>query len=378
MKQKQFFTAGTKIGILGGGQLARMLCLAGKPLGLEIHILSEHKSDPAAQVTQFWHKGSPKKPKDLARFLKSVQLATFESEFLDAPLLADVARKEKCAIFPSPLIMEQIQDRWSQKSLLQKYKIPTSGFLKVDDLSELDEAYQKLGPLVLKTRRNGYDGYGTFVVKSLRDLKRTQKKLKRDPNGWIAEKWISFDKEVATIAIRGHDQKVVFLPLVETFQKDSRCYWVKGPLSNNLFSKVQTKVKKFLHEIDYVGAMGIEFFLKDDQLIVNELAPRVHNSGHYSQDALNESQFLGHLKAILGFPTIQPEALAHGFAMLNLLGQSHRTPKWSFEQKKGTTLHWYGKEKNRKGRKMGHLNTLADSPDKALKKILSCERFFHL
>lgn len=367
----QRLKAGLKVGILGGGQLSRMLCLAGAPLGLEMHVLSANADDPAAQVTGFWHKGNIKNKKSLVSFLNKVDVATFESEFLDADILTEAMKKTSCRIFPSVKAMSQLQDRLTQKKLLDKYSLPTSPYVQVDDLSSLPEVFKNLGPFVLKTRRDGYDGYGTTIVKTAKQAIAARKTVPKNPNAWIAEKFIPFDREVAVMAFRSRNSSkdCLTFPFVESLQKDSRCFWVKGPLPEKHASMIK-KIKSFLNGINYVGAMGIEFFEKDGQLLINELAPRVHNSGHYSQDAFTHCQFTQHLKCIIGIALGSPTKTSKAFAMINLLGDSEKPASWPSQLLDQGKLHWYGKTQSRVGRKMGHINTLADSPDKALKEVL--------
>ena len=364
------------LGILGGGQLARMLALRAHEMGIPVAVLSESESDPAAQVTNLWTKGKLSDRATLKAFLKKCRLATFESEFLDAELLEKLEQETGTQIFPKPSDMRLIQDRLSQKTMLIENKLPTAAFIAVKTAAEARAAFATLGKkVVFKKRRFGYDGYGTFVIKSDAELEKFAKGLSQIPGheyGFIAEKFIPFKREIAIMVARSANKTTVALPFVETFQEDSRCLWVKGPLQaskaqSKTLKAIVKKLEDFLSEIEYVGIMGVELFDTGKDFVINELAPRVHNSGHYSQDALFEDQFVLHLKSILGCVITKPKLNAPGFAMYNLIGHSKEAPAWHLTS--DVKLHWYGKNENRPGRKMGHLNATAKTPNEALKLL---------
>ncbi len=366
------------LGILGGGQLARMLALRGQEMGLRIHVLSEHATDPAAQVTPLWQKGSPSVERDLAAFFKKLDLVTFESEFMDAQLLAKVARKTGVRMAPQPALMGRLQDRLTQKRLFEKYALPTAPYIALNRAADLDRAVEKLGlPLVAKQRRFGYDGYGTFILKTERDRKSFLPHLKKNPNGFIAEAWIPFRRELAVMAARRSSGECTFLPWVESFQEHARCLWVRGPIKVRAGASMERKIQNFLKGLNYTGVMGIEFFESSKGLIVNEIAPRVHNSGHYSLDALLEDQFTLHWKSILNIPFSKVQVRAPAFAMYNLLGENQKT--MSVENfPRDVSLHWYGKSESRAGRKMGHINALGKTPADALKKLSQARKGFRV
>ena len=396
------------LGILGGGQLARMLALKAENLNLKTFILSASKEDPAAQLKSVtWIKGDPYKVNALSKFLKLVDVLTFESEFIPAQKIKK-ALNPKTHVAPSLKNLNLLQDRYTQKQLLIKYKLETSPFLKVSltkykletspflkvsltknkpshlqTEKKLHTLLEKLGPFVLKTRTGGYDGYGTFVIKNKKNILN----FKPDHSFFIAEKFINFKRELALLAVRNKKGTVVFSPLVESQQKDSRCLWVKGPTSHKKLQSLKRKIKILLKDLNYEGVLAFELFDTGSDLLINELAPRVHNSGHYSLDGLTEDQFTLHLKGILNLPLKTPTALKKGFAMLNLLGGGiKKTPTLKIKKEtikltegiechyKYFSLWWYGKTKNNKGRKMGHINSLASSPTKALSLLLKARK----
>lgn len=359
------YTPKLKIGYLGGGQLARMLAESAHRMGLEAHILCPSADEPAAQVSHHWHQGSLEDEKTLYRFLSSVDVATFESEFLNATKLTAAAQSAEAQIFPSAQLMGSLQDRQSQKSLYDQYKLPTSPWASVNTVDEVQDFIEEQAlPVVFKKRFFGYDGYGTFVVKTKKQLHQF---LQNDfqPDLFIVEKFIPFKKECAIILARSADQSQTHLPLVESFQKDSRCDWVKGPIKMTAAKPLIKKLQSFLKKIDYVGVMGVEFFMTSKGLIINEIAPRVHNTGHYSQNTSSLSQFDLHNMCLLGLKLPKEIEIKGGFAMANLIGGGQEV-----QLKPVQGLHWYGKADNRKGRKMGHINATGATPNAALKEAL--------
>ena len=363
---------GLRVGILGGGQLARMLVLAGHRLGLEMHVLSDNRHDPAGLVTAHHHASSVKDTHALEAFLKNVDVVTFESEFVDGKMLSEVSRKTGTPLKPDPLLMDSLQDRLDQKNLLVQHQIPTAEFLPVGDLNEFTAAQNHFkNNFVLKKRRFGYDGYGTFYSSARKPLVFTV-----DPHGYIAETKISFRRELATQLFRNAQGQVEIFPLVETFQENSRCLWVKGPVKHPKFKSFAAKLKKFVQKLGLEGTIAFELFDTGKDLLVNEIAPRVHNSGHYSMNGLRHCQFEMHLRSCLGLRLPSAALAAPGFAMWNLLGEG--TERIRLSAPPDAHLHWYGKAKNPAGRKMGHLNATSVSPNEALNIVRKRRKDFCL
>jgi 5-(carboxyamino)imidazole ribonucleotide synthase len=366
-----------KLGILGGGQLARMLALKCHELSIIPYIFSESKDDPAALVTSFHFQGEKSNPEQLTEFLKKCDFVTFESEFLDGKLLNTLSIKTNTPIYPNPLTMEDLQDRATQKKLLIKNKIPTTLSIEINTIEELRDSFTILGhDLVLKKRRFGYDGNGTYFVSKKDSDDKLNTILENNPHGFIVETKIKFKREMAILIARDHTKNIICFPLVESKQTQARCDWVKGPESHLQKKKLVEKLKIFLAKINYIGVIAFELFDTGKELLINEIAPRVHNSGHYSQNALNFDQFQTHIMAICGFKIIDPILLTKGFAMTNLLGLSSNTaelPK-DLNSKLQAHLHWYCKKENRPGRKMGHINTTAKTANEALKMALNARK----
>ena len=368
---------GLKIGLLGGGQLARMLALKGAELGFNMHVLSPSSKDPAAQVVHHHHIGDPNQSEALRKFLSEVDVATFESEFLNAELLAAVTDALPIKVFPAPQTMGILQDRWTQKQDLVANKIPTLPFVQVNNEGEaLSFLANHPRGIVLKQRRFGYDGYGTFIIHKPVEAGPLLARLKGRTFELIAEPFCFFKRELAVSLVRSKSGKITRFPLVETKQKHSRCLWVKGPARHKSEEPLVTRLKELLKATDYIGVIAFELFETDQGLLVNEVAPRVHNSAHYSLDAMATDQFSAHLLAIAGEEIPTPKAHAKGFAMMNLLGQTTKEPSWTLSPE--ARLHWYGKSENRPGRKMGHLNALGNSADEALIKVQRAGRKFKL
>lgn len=361
------------LGILGGGQLSQMLVEAGNPLGLKISVLTGQPDDPAAQVCGNTQIGSAEEIEVLKRFLGRLNFVTFESEFINTKKLR-AALPDHVQVFPHIEALEKIQDRLTQKELLDQFKIPTSPWLPVRSHADLKEAKKRFPKgYVLKKRRFGYDGYGTFIFKNGEG---DESILEKDSNGFIAEEFIPFRRELALSVVRSKSHGFQSLPLVESVQVDSRCFSVEGPVRNAKAQMVDRGIRRMMNALDYQGILAIELFeTRAGHLLVNELAPRVHNSAHYSQEALTCSQFEYHLRAGLDWPLPRVEMLRKGFAMLNLLGEGGEV---GLSRKPLGALHWYGKKDNRRGRKLGHINTLGANPKAALKTAKLWRKDFKL
>ncbi len=362
-----------KMGLLGGGQLARMMALKCHEMGIKPYVLSAQATDPAAQITPYFVKGKLFSQRDLNRFLKQVDLAVFENEFLDPSLLHSASLNTNTPIHPTPKVMHLLQDRLTQKKLLIKYKIPTAPFVETHAKTQ-SSALFKLFPkgFVLKKRHAGYDGQGTLIINNSKPPHQEKIKLFIKKNSpLIAEPFVPFKKEMALILVRNRKNQIVELPLVETFQEQACCRWVKGPTRHAKKEALIKKLKNMIQNIQYEGAIAFELFeTQKGALWVNETAPRVHNSGHYSLDALSEDQFSLHIKAVLNMDLKPPVLRAGGFAMLNLLGEK-KMPHSRWLIPAGTRLHWYGKQESRPGRKMGHINNMDRTPQKALSTLLN-------
>ena len=347
-----------------------MLALKAPTLDIRPFVYSASAKDPAALVCPDWVQGRPDETSKLRAFLKKVDVLTFESELVAASLVKKALPKGHLLhIAPSLEVLGELQDRLSQKEMLKSCRLETADFVcpvfsrnKKRNKKILARLWERFGPFVLKSRQGGYDGYGTFSFQTEKQLG----DFTAFDGSYIAEAFIPFRRELAILAVRS-GRELIFTPLVETHQEQSRCLWVRGPAKHPKLSYLKRKIASFLKALSYQGVIAFELFDIKDRLLVNELAPRVHNSGHYSLNALSEDQFTLHLKAVFDFPLPKLQAFK-GFAMLNLLGGMKKN---RFESFKEFHFHWYGKTEERRGRKMGHVNALANTPAAALRKLLS-------
>lgn len=367
---------GLRLGILGGGQLARMLALAAHPYGILPCIFAAAADEPAAQVSPHFFQGDLKNKAALESFIQSCDVVTFESEFLNAETLTALSEKLKKPIYPAPRLMGLLQDRLTQKQLLEKYKIPTAPYAAVEQWADIENLKTFGTEVVIKQRRFGYDGYGTFFLPTSKGADLWKAIQQKTSEGFIAEKKIPFRRELALLMARDQFGTIIDFPLVESKQTNARCDWVMGPIKHRQEASLRKTIKNFLRKENYIGLIAFELFDDGKQLLVNEIAPRVHNSGHYSQDALTLSQFQAHILAVAGYKLVAPQVLS-AFAMANLLGTSKDMPAWSNQFAKTPhqcQLHWYGKKENRAHRKMGHINAIAKTPQSALKSALAARR----
>ena len=344
------------IGVLGAGQLARMLALAGIPLGFKFIYVDPSHSSPASllgeQIVAPFEDATA-----LQKLADSSDLITYEFENIPVSVVRKLAQTR--SVFPPPIALESSQDRLLEKQFFNQHGIDTAPFYPVDDQPSLEQAIAVLKlPLILKTRRFGYDGKGQFLVKSLEDAITAFNQLGQ--KGIIAEGFVKFDRELSCIAVRGIDGATFFYPLVENFHHEGILRLSLAPAqvhATDLNLQASAQVGRILQALDYVGILAVEFFEKEGKLIANEMAPRVHNSGHWTIEGAETSQFENHIRAVAGLPLGDPKP--RGFsAMINLIGSMPDATK--VLKIPGAHLHDYGKEP-RAGRKLGHLTIRADS-----------------
>jgi len=348
---------GSTIGILGGGQLGRMLALAGARLGLKTHIYTPEASCPAALAATELTVGEFDDVDRVLDFAKSCDAVTYEFE--NVPALSAKAATSGAPLRPNADALNVSQDRLVEKTFLkEKLGLEVAGFAAVNSLDDLRGAVKELGlPCVLKTRRFGYDGKGQVIIKSEGDIEGAWDRL--SPAECILEAFVSFEREVSIVAARGVDGQIAAYPLTENVHKNHILYQSTAPASQDDGSAAKM-AGQILETLDYVGVMGVEFFqMATGDLIVNEIAPRVHNSGHWTQDAGCTDQFEQHMRAVAGWPLGQaiPQ---HGVVMTNLIGDEAKAWK-TLAQEAGVFIHLYGKSECRTGRKMGHVNRIVKS-----------------
>jgi len=345
------------IGVVGAGQLGAMLALAGYPLGFDFLFLDRTERTPAGRF-------APVLTGDFADQLLLRQLAerseviSFDWENISVEALRAATRSTRTRIAPPLKALAAAQDRLAEKRTFERLAIATTRFAAVDSLTSLERAIQRIGvPGVLKTRRLGYDGKGQFVLRSAADAARAWTEL--GSVSLIYEQFVPFEYEVSIIGARSRHGQIVIYPLNRNYHADGILRLTLAPWqAPRLLRSASASLTRVLEEFRYVGVLAIEFFVHQGRLIANEMAPRVHNSGHWTIEGALTSQFENHVRAIAGMPLGSTEARGHA-AMINLIGTMPAREGLLAEP--GLHLHHYGKEP-RYGRKLGHCTLVESSP----------------
>ncbi|MCW1981691.1 5-(carboxyamino)imidazole ribonucleotide synthase [Xanthomonas campestris] len=350
----------TTVGILGGGQLARMLVLAGAPLGLRFAVFDPAADACAGQVAPL-QVGAFDDAAALVAFAAQVDVLTFDFE--NVPAASAQQLGTQVPVFPNPAALAIAQDRLSEKTLFRELGIPVPEFAAIDDRAGLDAALARIGvPCVLKTRRFGYDGKGQFRIKTLSDADAAWDALGAQAAtvGLIVEAFVPFEREVSVVAVRGRDGEFRAWPLTENWHVDGVLSASLAPASVDagLQEVAEAHARALAERLDYVGVFALELFVRDGTLLANEMAPRVHNSGHWTIEGAETSQFENHVRAVLGLPLGSTAMRGHA-CMLNWLGAMPDAA--AFLAVPGGHWHDYGKQA-RDGRKVGHATVRADTP----------------
>jgi 5-(carboxyamino)imidazole ribonucleotide synthase len=360
-----------RVGILGGGQLGRMLALAGYPLGLRSTVLDPVLESCAAQVCPHI-RGEFDDYQALYELAKVSDVVTFEFE--NVPVASARWLAERVPVYPPPRALEMSQERLAEKEFFASLGIPTPAFARVDTRPEFESALGDIGlPAVLKTRRFGYDGKGQAVLRTAADCEAAWEKL--GGRALILERYIPFDRELSLISVRGRDGRIATYPLIENVHRNGILHRSLAPAANTgeeLTERAAEYATRILAELDYVGVLTIEWFQDGPRLLANEMAPRVHNSGHWTIDAAVTSQFENHLRAICGLPLGRCDAV--GFAaMYNFIGAV--PPVADVLANPDAALHTYGKGP-RPNRKVGHVTLRAGSAEELAERLPDWDRQF--
>ena len=350
-----------RIGIVGAGQLGRMLAISGYPLGLRFVFLDKSKDAPGGQVGDIIL-GEFSDPKKLRELSDAVDIVTFDVENVPVEAVREGVRKP----FRPPVeILEKAQDRLDEKELFRSIDIPTPPFAPVDSLDDLRAAVDRIGfPAVLKTRRFGYDGKGQRVLRQAADLEPAFEDIGGVP--LILEGFIEFDREVSLIGVRSVSGEIRFYPLSENTHSEGILRYSVAPYEDyNLQGLAERHLERLLTEFDYSGVLTIEFFEADGKLIANEIAPRVHNSGHWTIEGAVTSQFENHIRGILDLPLGDTTPVGHA-AMVNFIGNMPSVQQ--VLEIPGAHYHDYGKEP-REGRKLGHASLTSMSRAELLTRL---------
>jgi 5-(carboxyamino)imidazole ribonucleotide synthase len=351
----------TTVGILGGGQLARMLALSGAPLGLRFRVLDTVADACAGQFAPLIV-GDYRDETALAEFARQVDVATFDFE--NVPAESAQWLSERIPVFPNPRALAVAQDRLAEKTLFRELGIPVPAFADVPDRAALGAAVADIGtPCILKTRRLGYDGKGQFRIKSPADLDAAWAALgpQAASVGLILEGFVAFERELSVVAVRGRDGEFRTWPLTENWHVDGVLSASLAParVDADMAARAFAHARALAEALDYVGVFALELFCRGGVLLANELAPRVHNSGHWTIEGSETSQFQNHLRAVLGLPLGDTRMVGHA-CMLNWIGAMPDATAMLREP--GGHWHDYGKEP-RAGRKVGHATLREDSTE---------------
>lgn len=359
------------IGILGGGQLGYMLALAGYPLGLHFRFLDP---SPQAPVGRIAHRVTAEYSDHdaLEKFAHGLELVTYEFE--NVPVEAARLLAKHVPVYPPPEALEWAQDRLNEKNLFRKLEIATTSFAEVNGAGDVEAAVKKIGlPAVLKTRRMGYDGKGQWVLRTREDVEFVKREFPTTP--LLLENFVAFQRELSILAARSRSGETAFYPLVENHHRGGilRLSVAPAPNSNEkLQQAAESAARRLMEELNYAGVLAIEFFECNGELMANEMAPRVHNSGHWSIEGAATSQFENHLRAVLGLP-LGSTATPGVSAMLNLIGE---VPEPSDVLAiPDAHLHLYGKSL-RPGRKVGHVTLRAASLEELNGRLSQLPEFF--
>jgi 5-(carboxyamino)imidazole ribonucleotide synthase len=360
------------IGILGGGQLGYMLALAGYPLGLHFRFLDPSPEAPVGRIAQRVT-ADYSDHAALEKFSNGLELVTYEFE--NVPVAAARFLARRVPVYPPPAALEAAQDRLAEKTLFRKLGISTTDFLLVSKPSEFAPAIEKIGlPAVLKTSRMGYDGKGQWMLRSTEDVAKAKSELPKV--SLILERFVPFTRELSVLAVRSRTGETAFYPLVENHHRGGilRLSLAPAPsLDPRIQRAAEDVARRVLESMKYAGVLAIEFFEYQGRLLANEMAPRVHNSGHWTIEGAVTSQFENHLRAVLGLPLGSTAATGH-CAMINLIGDLPEPSEVLAIP--DAHLHFYGKV-SRRGRKLGHLTLRAASPERLALRLSELPAFFH-
>jgi 5-(carboxyamino)imidazole ribonucleotide synthase len=376
------------IGILGGGQLGYMLALAGYPLGLHFRFLDPSPEAPVGRIAtritaQFSDRSALKK------FAAGLELVTYEFE--NVPVETARFLAERVPVLPPPAALEAAQDRLNEKRLFQKLGIATTEFAAVAGREALDGAVRQIGlPAILKTCRMGYDGKGQWILRNAEDVSRAERELPaadaaaRKRKGtelaeqapFVLERLVPFARELSVLAVRGRTGETAVYPLVENHHRAGilRLSLAPAPqLDLAIQQTAEDAARRVFDALQYVGVLAIEFFEHEGRLLANEMAPRVHNSGHWTIEGAVTSQFENHLRAVVGLPLGSTQAIGCS-AMLNLIGELPDSAE--VLAVRDVHLHLYGKSA-RAGRKLGHVTLRASSPEQLASRLGELPGYFH-
>lgn len=365
-----------RVGVIGGGQLAWMMAGAAQKLGVQLVVQTPSPNDPAVRIASETIFAPIDDAAATAKLATYCDVITFENEFVNLEALLPLVAQGIC-FRPGLQVLSPLLDKYYQRCYLKQLNLPVPKFVALDwdDIGELEELLlqsQLDFPVVLKARRHGYDGQGTFIVQDIDALKHrlelyaTQQKFQ---SLFLLEEFVPFERELAVIAARSAVGEILTYPIVETQQESQVCRRVLVPadISPDVVAEIEAIAHTLLNSLQAVGVFGIELFLTPDaKVLVNEIAPRTHNSGHFTLDACKTPQFEQHLRAVCDLSLGNPGLNCEGAVMVNLLGYEHSRNEYIVKRQQLSQIprshvHWYGKSESRPGRKLGHVTVLLDT-----------------
>ncbi len=349
-----------RVGIIGAGQLAQMLAMAAQTMGISLVVQGPRGHDPAVGVASGWVEGPLGAPEAVKALSEQVDVIGFENELIDlAPL--QPLEEEGVVFRPSLATLSNLMDKRCQRHILQDLNILVPAWIHLKEAMAHPECLNDFTyPLMAKAASGGYDGQGLRTLDDAEALGAFAEAV--DPEDWYLERFVDFERELAMVGGRSIEGEVRCYPLLETHQLGQVCATVLAPASvpQSVEARATTIIGSILQQLNYVGVLAVEMFLAPEGLLVNELAPRTHNSGHLTIEACATSQFEQHLRALTGMSLGPTDLQVPGALMINLLGFEDSRKTYAHEQQalaalSGFHLHWYGKQVSRRGRKLGHM-----------------------
>jgi 5-(carboxyamino)imidazole ribonucleotide synthase len=371
---------GSTIGMVGGGQLGRMFAIAASTMGYRVVVFCGSDNDPAAQVSSHAVVGPLDDPEKVKAFARLCDVITLEFENIPAETIAKCS--EFAPTYPASSVLAIAQDRLLEKTTLQNAGLPVTAFMAVDDGPALTKAAEQLGwPLIVKSARSGYDGKGQHRVECEEEANSVAWET---ADAWIAEQFVDFDREISVIVARCADGRCSCYPPFENQHRNHILDLTLSPaaINDDLAGQAEEIAVSAAKTLDVVGLLCVEMFVCGDRVMINEVAPRPHNSGHLTIEAFQTSQFQQHVRAVCGLPLGSPRLVCGGAAMLNLLGElwsGDTAPRWDQSLAvAGVNLHLYGKKLAKPGRKMGHLTATASNAEQARSLVVQArDRLSH-
>jgi 5-(carboxyamino)imidazole ribonucleotide synthase len=372
-----------RIGIVGGGQLARMLTFEAKKMGFFVTVLDPTPHAPGGQVADRHIIADLNDEIAMMQLASHADFLTLDWELANPDILEKIEKKG-IPVNPSPKTLRIIKDKYQQKVFLQKHKIPVAPFIEIKTEKDIQKAIQKFGyPFLLKAKLGAYDGKGNYLIKNKHDIVKAFEKLGKE--NLYVEQFIPFEKELAIMVSQSITGEIKTFPLVETIHKNNILHMTiaPAPVTKAIAKKAETLAEKVMHHLKGAGVFGLEMFLtKNGEVLINEIAPRVHNSGHYTSEACMTSQFAQHIRSITAMPLGKTDMVTPAAVMVNILGERNGAATLQGLEKvlslPATTVHIYGKAETKKERKMGHITVIGKTVKHCIAQAKKARRYIQI